>query len=122
MAKSKQAALIGEVGETFVANHLKKKGYAILARNWRIKDGEIDLVALSPNGKITFVEVKSRSSMAFGHPLEAISPDKAFRLQRLALAWLVSNSKFGADFQIDAAAVIIAPSGVIEIDYREAVL
>ena len=122
MAKSKQAALIGEVGETFVANHLKKKGYAILARNWRIKDGEIDLVALSPNGKITFVEVKSRTSMAFGHPLEAISPDKAFRLQRLALAWLVSNSKFGADFQIDAAAVIIAPSGVIEIDYREAVL
>ena len=122
MAKSKQAALIGEVGETFVANHLEKKGYAILARNWRIKDGEIDLVALSPNGKITFVEVKSRSSMAFGHPLEAISPDKAYRLQRLALAWLVSNSKFGADFQIDAAAVIIAPSGVIEIDYREAVL
>ena len=122
MAKSKQAALIGEVGETFVANHLKKKGYAILARNWRIKDGEIDLVALSPNGKITFVEVKSRSSMAFGHPLEAISPDKAFRLQRLALAWLVSNSKFGAYFQIDAAAVIIAPSGGIEIDYREAVL
>jgi Holliday junction resolvase-like predicted endonuclease len=54
--------------------------------------------------------------------LEAISPDKAFRLQRLALAWLVSNSKFGADFQIDAAAVIIAPSGGIEIDYREAVL
>ena len=42
MAKSKEAALIGEVGETFVANHLKKKGYAILARNWRIKDGEID--------------------------------------------------------------------------------
>jgi putative endonuclease len=122
MAKSKEAALIGEVGETFVANHLKKKGYAILARNWRIKDGEIDLVALSPNGKITFVEVKSRSSMAFGHPLEAISPDKAFRLQRLALAWLVSNSKFGADFQIDVAAVIIAPSGGIEIDYREAVL
>lgn len=122
MAKSKEAALIGEVGETFVANHLKKKGYAILARNWRIKDGEIDLVALSPSGKITFVEVKSRSSMAFGHPLEAISPDKAYRLQRLALAWLVSNSKFGADFQIDAAAVIIAPSGGIEIDYREAVL
>ena len=122
MAKSKRAALIGEVGETFVANHLEKKGYAILARNWRIKDGEIDLVALSPNGKITFVEVKSRSSMAFGHPLEAISPDKAFRLQRLALAWLVSNSKFGADFQIDVAAVIIAPSGGIEIDYREAVL
>lgn len=122
MAKSKEAALIGEVGETLVANHLKKKGYAILARNWRIKDGEIDLVALSPNGKITFVEVKSRSSMAFGHPLEAISPDKAFRLQRLALAWLVSNSKFGADFQIDAAAVIIAPFGGIEIDYREAVL
>ena len=122
MAKSKQAALIGEVGETFVANHLEKKGYAILARNWRIKDGEIDLVALSPNGKITFVEVKSRSSMAFGHPLEAISPDKAYRLQRLALAWLVSNSKFGADFQIDVAAVIIAPSGGIEIDYREAVL
>ncbi len=122
MAKSKQAALMGEVGETFVANHLKKSGYAILARNWRIKEGEIDLVALSPAGKITFVEVKSRSSLAFGHPLESITAEKAYRLQRLALAWLVSNSKFGADYQIDAAAVIIAPSGAVEIDYREAVL
>lgn len=122
MAKSKQAALIGEVGEAFIANYLKKKGYAILAQNWRIREGEIDIVALSPTGKITFVEVKSRSSLAYGHPLESITREKAYRLQRLALAWLVSNSKFGADFQIDAAAVIISPFGGVEIDYREAVL
>ncbi len=122
MAKSKQAALIGEVGEAFIANYLKKKRYAILAQNWRIREGEIDIVALSPTGKITFVEVKSRSSLAYGHPLESITREKAYRLQRLALAWLVSNSKFGADFQIDAAAVIISPSGGVEIDYREAVL
>lgn len=122
MAKSNQAALIGEVGEAFIANYLKKKGYAILAQNWRIREGEIDIVALSPTGKITFVEVKSRSSLAYGHPLESITREKAYRLQRLALAWLVSNSKFGADFQIDAAAVIISPSGGVEIDYREAVL
>ena len=113
--------LLGAKGEKLVADFLKAQGYRIIDRNWRIKDGEIDLVALNKSGRITFIEVKTRSNQNFGHPLEAINKEKALRLQRLALAWLALNNKFGADYGIDCASVLIA-DGKYEIDYRRSVL
>jgi putative endonuclease len=114
--------LIGALGEDFVAKYLVGKNYQILDRNWRIRDGEIDLVAMSENGIVVFIEVKTRTSIAFGHPLEAITRDKAYRLQRLALAWLTVHHKWGFEYRIDAAAVLISKGEKFEIDYRIAVL
>ena len=114
--------LIGALGEDFVAKYLLKRNYEILDRNWRIKEGEIDLVAITEFGVVVFVEVKTRTSVAFGHPLEAITKEKAYRLQRLALAWLTINHKWGFEYRIDAAAVLISKGEKIEIDYRIAVL
>lgn len=114
--------VIGATGEEFVARHLLSHGYTIVERNWRIRGGEIDLIAVDPNGKIIFVEVKTRSSNKFGDPLEAITPAKAARLQRLALGWLSTHSRFGSDYRIDCAAVLLLPSGEIKLDYRQAVL
>jgi putative endonuclease len=71
---------------------------------------------------IHFVEVKTRSSLAFGDPLEAIDRSKARRLQRLALAWLVTHHHFGHEFSIDVAAVLLAADGSHSIDYRENIL
>jgi putative endonuclease len=73
---------------------------------------------LAPNGIFTFVEVKTRRSLAFGHPLEAINNEKAHRLQRLALAWLVTHKCFGCEYQIDGAAVLIAEDLTHTIEYR----
>ncbi len=87
-----------------------EKNYQILDRNWRIREGEIDLVAISEFGVVVFIEVKTRTSIAFGHPLEAITREKAYRLQRLALAWLTVNHRWGFEYRIDAAAVLI-PEG-----------
>lgn len=120
MAKNPRADQLGKAGETQVVRYLEHKRCRILARNWRIKTGEIDIIAQSPDGTYLFVEVKSRSSELFGHPLESISPEKVVRLHKLALAWLALQGKFGSDYRIDAAAVI-ARSGLFEIDYREAV-
>lgn len=114
--------VLGKIGESVVADYLVERGFQILDRNWRIKEGEIDLIAESPAGKIHFVEVKTRSSTAFGHPLEAIDRDKAHRLQKLALAWLVSNGRFGGDYQVDVAAITITGSVKPDIDYRTGVL
>ena len=114
--------IIGQIGESATADYLLQKGFRILDRNWRIKGGEIDLVAISPNGKFHFIEVKTRSSLQFGHPLEAIDREKAHRLQKLALAWLVTHNNFGCDYQVDVSAVTLNQSALPIIDYRTGVL
>ncbi len=113
---------IGAYGEKAVADFLILRGATIIDRNWRIKEGEIDLVALMPTGVIAFVEVKTRRSYAFGHPLDSITSDKALRLQRLALAWLVTHNSFGREYHIDCAAVLVAENGSHAIEYRAEVL
>ncbi len=118
MALNARAAKTGNLGEEFTAQYLEKRQYKILDRNWRIKEGEIDLVALSPDKEIVFVEVKTRSSAAFGDPLEGISDAKLRRIQRLALAWLATHQKLGDPYRIDVAGVLLGRSAEITIDYR----
>ena len=112
----------GAFGEQVTADYLKVRGDEILDRNWRVREGEIDLVSLSSDGIFHFIEVKTRSSLAFGHPFEAINRDKARRLQRLALAWLATHHQLGSDFSIDVAAVLLAADGSHTIDFRENIL
>jgi len=113
---------IGAFGETTIAKHLETLGYDIIERNWRIKEGEIDLIACDSRALLHFIEVKTRSSLAFGDPLEAINRDKARRMQRLALAWLATHHHLGSDFSIDVAAVLLAADGSHTIDFRENIL
>jgi len=114
--KSKQQ--IGAFGEQLIVDFLVKNGAEVIDRNWRIREGEIDIVALNQSGSFSFVEVKTRSSTAFGHPFEAISKEKARRLQRLALAWLATHGCLGCEYQIDVAAVLISEIGEATLEYR----
>lgn len=114
--------LLGATGEEIISQYLLARNYSVIDRNWRIRAGEIDLIARTPEGKIVFVEVKSRTTLKYGDPLEAISPLKAHRLQKLALAWLVMQGEWGSDYRIDCAGVLITADGRKEIDYREGVL
>ncbi|WP_345750450.1 YraN family protein [Microbacterium rhizophilus] len=77
---------LGRAGEERAAAHLTRCGYAILDRNWRCADGEIDIVA-AKGDRLVIVEVKTRSGIAYGHPFAAIDERKLARLWRLALAW-----------------------------------
>lgn len=113
---------IGLFGETRIADFRMQQGDEIVERNWRVRDGEIDLVTLDKAGTFHFVEVKTRSSLAFGHPFEAISPAKLLRMQRLAMGWLVTHDCFGCDYSIDIASVLISPDGSHSIEYRANVL
>ena len=113
---------IGAFGEATIAKHLETLGYDIIERNWRIKEGEIDLIACDSHSLLHFVEVKTRSSLAFGDPLEAINRDKAHRMQRLALAWLATHGCLGCEYAIDVVAVLIAVDGTHTLEYRGAIL
>ena len=118
---TQRAKIIGAAGETIVVSYLRAQGAVILATNWRIKEGEIDVVARL-DGQLLFVEVKSRTSEKFGHPLEAIGAEKAHRLQKLALAWVALHDQWGADYRIDCAAVHFRNGLTPTIDYRAGVL
>ena len=112
----------GAFGEEVVTQYLTAKNAEIIERNWRIREGEIDIIALQPSGVFAFIEVKTRSSLAFGHPFEAINKDKAHRMQRLAMAWLATHGCLGCDYAIDAAAVLINSDGSHSLEYRGGLL
>jgi len=112
----------GAFGEDVTAKFLTARGDEILDRNWRVREGEIDLISLGTDGLFHFIEVKTRSSLAFGHPFEAINKDKAHRMQRLALAWLATHGCLGCDYAIDASAVLINSDGSHSLEYRGGLL
>ena len=112
----------GAFGESKAAEFIEKRGDEILDRNWRIREGEVDLISLSADGIFHFIEVKTRSSLAFGHPFEAINRDKAHRMQRLALAWLATHGCLGCDYAIDVVAILLASDGSHTLEYRGNIL
>lgn len=81
---------LGREGEQWAADHLRALGYDILERNWRCPQGEIDIIA-TIGFHLAIVEVKTRRSDRFGHPLEAVDRRKSRRLWRLAGAWVSAN-------------------------------
>lgn len=81
---------LGALGEDLACDYLQKTGYTILARNWRDKSprrlGELDIIARDGR-TIVAVEVKTRSGLQYGSPLDAITGQKLRRLRALILTW-----------------------------------
>lgn len=78
---------LGRAGEERATQHLMRSGYTVIARNWRCAQGEIDIVAVCGD-RLAVIEVKTRRSVAYGHPFEAVDHRKRRRLWRLAHAWV----------------------------------
>ena len=97
-----------------MARWYESRGYEVLARNWRVREGELDLV-VARDGVVVFCEVKSRSSDAFGQPFEAVTPTKQTRLRRLAARWLAADGRSWPVVRFDVASVVRGRvAGVIE--------
>jgi putative endonuclease len=111
---------LGRQGEELATAFLVDAGYTILDRNWRCSQGEIDVVAFD-GAETAFVEVKTRSSVAFGHPLEAITTLKLARLRRLAAAWCQAHPGGHDRIRIDAIAVIAPKFGTPQIEHLKRV-
>jgi putative endonuclease len=107
---------LGHRGEDLAAEHLVGQGYRILDRNWRCRQGEIDIIATRAS-VVAFVEVKTRSTLAYGHPFEAITPTKLARLRRLAALWCADNGPHIPVIRIDVIAVIVPYTGAPRIEH-----
>lgn len=79
---------LGSIGEQLAANYIKDKGYYILDRNYRTKLGELDIIAKKDN-IIAFIEVKTRTSNAFGVPSEAVNYKKQKTIQKLSQQYIL---------------------------------
>lgn len=111
MTRARQA--LGAAGEDLAAAWYEARGYRVLDRNWRCREGELDLV-LRRGPTVVFCEVKTRTSLAFGSPLEAVTPRKCQRIRRLAAAWLEQSGGGAADLRFDVAAVLDGQIEVVE--------
>jgi len=96
---------LGAYGEAVAAKHLVEAGMVLLDRNWRCSSGEIDLV-LRDGQTLVFCEVKTRSSTAYGSPLESVGAQKASRLRRLAALWIEAHGVRARDVRIDLVGVL----------------
>ena len=98
---------LGRAGEERAVRHLRAHGYDILERNWRCPQGELDIVALR-RGTLVFVEVKTRTTLAYGHPFEAIDTRKRRRLWKLAHAWMQAHpdQAHGRPMRVDVIGIV----------------
>lgn len=107
MAVHKSAGRLGALGEHQAAQYLESLGWDLLERNWRCQRGELDIVAFDPAAQaIVFVEVKTRSGLGFGAPLEAITRAKVARLRDLAWYWLQSRRVSVPNVRLDGVGVL----------------
>ena len=96
----------GEKGEALAAGQLKKEGYQIIETNYRTKLGEIDIIAKDKD-TIVFVEVKARSSVRFGSPKWAVTPQKQKKISVVALYYLKSTNQSNAKARFDVVTVAL---------------
>lgn len=95
---------LGAAGETAVAQRYEAAGYVLLERNWRCRDGEIDLIARR-RGTLVFCEVKTRSTDAFGTPAEAVTRAKRAQVRRVARRYLETCPVRFREIRFDVGAV-----------------
>jgi len=99
---------IGHAGEDAAAAWYRSRGFEILDRNWRVREGEIDLV-VRRGATVVFCEVKARSSDRFGLPVEAVTAVKQRRLRTLAMRWLAAHPHTRGELRFDVASA--TPAG-----------
>ena len=113
-------AAVGRYGEKVAVDHLQRAGFVVLDRNWRCALGELDIVARD-QGCVVAVEVKTRRSLRFGHPVEAVTARKLARLRRLTALWLREHDVHASLVRVDVMAVVVPGSGPAQVEHLRGV-
>ena len=93
---------VGVTGENLVTKYLKRNNYKVLQTNYKNKIGEIDVICFDKTTEeIVFIEVKSRSTLAFGLPSEAVNLKKQNKIRNIASFYLLYNKKFNEKLRFD---------------------
>ncbi len=111
----------GRFGEDYAASLLKEKGYRIVSRNFRSRFGEIDIIAIC-DWVVVIVEVKTRYSLKFGHPEEAVTKQKLNKIRRTAEYFSITHPTLPKKMRIEVVAIEISSgkiisSKIIPVDY-----
>lgn len=112
--------LLGRRGEELAAGYLESQGMRIVDRNWRCSEGEIDIVALDGDS-LVIAEVKTRKSLAYGHPFEAVGVAKLARLHKLASAWCRDHELRMPFRRVDVVAVLDDGTGQPRVEHLKGV-
>ncbi|HEY5848641.1 MAG TPA: YraN family protein [Microlunatus sp.] len=124
MSRSGSKQQVGVRGEDLAAAELERQGLAVIARNWRCRTGEIDIIAVEQvDGWTTlvFCEVKCRTGLGFGHPLEAITWAKIRKLRQLAAEWMNVHQVQASAIRLDAIGVVMLPGQEPELSHVRAI-
>ena len=106
---------IGKLGEDLAVSYLENKGYRVLERNYSIRAGEVDIIALD-SGVLVFVEVKARSGLGFGAPFEAVTYKKQQQIAKAALFYLSEHDLHNHEARFDVVSVMIHDLKTPKID------
>lgn len=106
---------VGGIGEDIALHFLSKKGYRILEKNFRLRIGEIDIIA-SKDGCIVFAEVKSRRNLDFGYPCEAVDFRKRKKILLVAKSYIHMKRLYDADCRFDIIEVYLGEKRVNHIE------
>ena len=113
---SKTRINLGAQGEDLATDYLKTKAFKILVRNYRQKTGEIDIIARDGEC-LVFIEVKTRTSLRFGQPYEAVTPKKQAQINRVALDYITRNKLHNQPMRFDVVSVLIQKNGKTDINH-----
>ncbi len=106
VSSHRDARQTGQRGESLAARFLEKEGLRILQRNYRAKQGEIDIVAMD-GPVLVFCEVKARSDTEFGEPEEAVTCRKQRQMKRAAAAYLYDHGLIEQECRFDVVAILL---------------
>jgi putative endonuclease len=115
---------VGQRGEDLACAELERQGLEVVDRNWRCSLGEIDIIAVEgsePANTLVFCEVKCRSGLKFGHPLEAITYAKMRTLRQLAALWMREHHYAAFRIRLDAIGVVLLPGQEPALSHVKAV-
>jgi putative endonuclease len=109
---------MGKRGEDLAADYLAGTGLVLLSRNWRCREGEIDLIA-TDGERLVICEVKTRSGTGYGEPSEAVTPAKAARIRRVTTQWLRTHRVGWCEIRFDVLAVLCPPDGPVTVEHLQ---
>ncbi|OBH52987.1 YraN family protein [Mycobacterium colombiense] len=112
---------LGAMGEALAADHLMRMGFRVVARNWRCRYGELDIIARDDTTSMVFVEVKTRTGDGYGGLAYAVTPRKVLRLRRLAGLWLAGQDQRCAAIRIDVIGVRVGRRRTPEITHLQGI-
>jgi len=113
---SKERISLGKHGEELASEFLKNAGLSIIVRNYRNKTGEIDIIARDQE-TLVFVEVKTRKSLTYGQPYEAVSRKKQKQICRLALYYMTRNKLHDQAVRFDVISIVMTSNENPKIEH-----